>query len=704
MGDLDGREKENAAGRDTGRMVGGYRLVRSLGRGGFGEVFLGEAPDGGRAAVKVLHAGWAGDPEMRRRFAAEVEQARRVSGFCVAAIVDADTQGSEPWIATEFIDGPTLQAAVAEEGPRSGVELHRLAVSTATALAAIHAAGVVHRDLKPDNIMLAPDGPRVIDFGIARAVEATSVTASGIVGTVGYMAPEQLEGLRLTSAVDIFSWGSVMVYAATGREAFPGPTQASRIARVLSGEPDLDGVPHPLAATLRVCLDKRPGHRPDARTLLDHLVTGTPMTSTCPAGIEPDGPVRPVRIGALPTPVERPLPSLPHGTPPSPPAHVVPASSASGAAGAPDAHPVDAPPHHFAGLRFTRVGDLAAAMQEHWREAVQVFSDPIELGALGSWVVNDLNDTLVDRSLFRRRVTDANMAVASFVAQARPDLPPRFRGHEVTLTGLRRLLRDPRPLVSGDRQANELMMVSRPEVLRQMAAHRGGDGLRELADQVEEAERVGLSFHRELTGALVGWRGTRVRVDSAVALAFLLDPDLVVPPEPGDLPGVGIWLGILWKRVEKAPTDTARAGYAAAVYGFLPTITELARQRLECEHRQERHRREEAELRSSGKNRGRLRNWAVVTGVSFLPLMLLGGAFNVSGVSGVGGLLLSLGLLCLLVFPVLLLAIVVFHGDRARRAEETARSSALSMTTQALGATLRTMDADLHRAREICGA
>lgn len=382
----------------------------------------------------------------------------------------------------------------------------------------------------------------------------------------------------------------------------------------------------------------------------------------------------------------------------------MPAYFASGSGGAFDAHPMEAPPHHFAGLRFTRIGDLAEAMRDHWQEAVQVFSDPVELGALGSWVMNDLNDTLVDRSLFRRRVTDANMAVASFISQVRPDLPPRFRGHEITLTGLRRLLRDPRPLVGGDRQANELMMVSRPEVLRQMALHRGGDGLRELADQVEEAERVGLSFHRELAGALVGWRGTRVRVDSALALAFLLDPGLVVPPEPGDLPGAGIWLGILWKRVEKAPIDTARAGYAAAVYGFLPTVTELARQRLECERRQEQNRREEAVLRSSGKNRGRLQNWAVVTGVAFLPLMLLGGAFNASGVSGMGGLLLSLGLLCLLVFPVLLLAIVVFHGDGARRAGEAARSRALPMDTQVLGATLQTMDADLHRAREICGA
>src|SRR5699024_10269755 len=163
--------------------------------------------------------------------------------------------------------------AVETDGPREGAELQRLAVSTATALAAIHAAGVVHRDLKPDNIMLAADGPRVIDFGIARAVESTSVTASGVIGTIGYMAPEQLEGTRLSSAVDIFAWGSVMVFAATGQEAFPGPTQAVRIARILGGEPDLEGLSEPLLSIVRTCLDKDAARRPDASALLNLLIS-----------------------------------------------------------------------------------------------------------------------------------------------------------------------------------------------------------------------------------------------------------------------------------------------------------------------------------------------------------------------------------------------------------------------------------------------
>src|SRR5690606_30953717 len=205
---------DGANGRRAGERIGGYTLAERLGGGGFGEVYLGESGDGRRVAVKFLHAAWADDADMRRRFAAEVEQARRVSGFCIAPIVDADLESPRPWIASEYIDGPTLAAAVAADGPRSGAGLHRLAVSTATALAAIHGAGVVHRDLKPENILLAADGPRVIDFGIARAVEATSVTASGVIGTVGQMAAEQQAGERLTPAEAVFAGGAGIAWCA----------------------------------------------------------------------------------------------------------------------------------------------------------------------------------------------------------------------------------------------------------------------------------------------------------------------------------------------------------------------------------------------------------------------------------------------------------------------------------------------------------
>ena len=538
-----------------GQVLGGFRIERSLGRGGFGEVYLAEDDSGRLAAVKVLHASWAGDTDMRRRFATEVDQARRVSGFCIASILDADPDADEPWIATEYIDGPTLQTAVDVEGPRTEADLHRLAVSTATALAAIHSAGVVHRDLKPENIMLAADGPRVIDFGIARAVESTSVTASGVIGTIGYMAPEQLEGMRLTSAVDLFSWGAVMVFAATGREAFPGPTQASRIARVLSGQADLDGIPESLAPAVRACLTSAPEARPDARTLLDHLVTGTVLAPQAPADSAPQsGPtlVEGVDDGATrqqdPARAHSPYAEAASGSGPeqhAPSGAQTPASSGTGG---------QAPPYYFAGRRLRTVQELAPALQENWTDAVRVMSDAQERATLGAWIIDDLNDTLVDRSLFRRKVTDANAAVATLIAQARPDLPPVFRGHDCSITGLSRLFEDPRPLLSGDPRSNELGLLARPEVLRIMSQHEVSDAgaLRSLAEDLVEAERIGARFHQQLAQGLSGWRGTQNHVDPAVILVFLLHPELVRRPDPGARPGVSEWIEILWARVERS--------------------------------------------------------------------------------------------------------------------------------------------------------
>ncbi|WP_053619576.1 serine/threonine-protein kinase [Nocardiopsis sp. NRRL B-16309] len=647
---------DDGTGEDGGapppeRTVGDYRLLRSLGRGGFGEVFLGEAPDGTKAAVKLLHASWAGDADMRRRFTAEVEQARRVSGFCIAGILDADPEAEQPWIATEYIDGPTLQDAVDRDGPRGGVELHRLAVSTATALAAIHAAGVVHRDLKPDlkpdNIMLAPDGPRVIDFGIARAVEATSVTASGVVGTIGYMAPEQLEGARLTSAVDLFSWGSVMVYAATGKEAFSGPTQASRIARILGGEPDLGALPEPLLGIIRTCLDKDPDRRPDASTLLNRLIAapaeGTPAPALPPApapAVSADAqgttvapaPDDRTRVGVDRTMVADGAPPQVDRTRVAPPATVDPtraytalAPQDAQAASAPAAQPVShqsgavapgpyhsgpvpngsgpsgplpsgplpsgplhtggVPPYHFGGVRFTDPRALAEAFQQDWAGALRVFGDPAERAALGAWIIDDLGDTTVDRSLFRRQTTDANLAIASFVAQLRPDLPPVFRGRPASLEALGELFADPAPVLTGAPLANEMALLARPDVLRVMGHHHSGrpGALHRLAEHLGQAERAGIAFHERLRGDLAGWASTRVHVNPALVLAFLLHPERVVPPNDGDK-AVAEWVDILWRRVESAPVPD-NAGCAAMVYGAVPTLRELARQRRHWEER-----------------------------------------------------------------------------------------------------------------------
>ncbi|MEU0491994.1 serine/threonine-protein kinase [Nocardiopsis sp. NPDC006139] len=668
-----------------GSTVGGYRLVRSLGRGGFGEVFLGEARDGSRAAVKVLHASWAGDAEMRRRFAAEVEQARRVSGFCIAAILDADPGAEQPWIATEFIDGPTLHRAVAEEGPRRGAELQRLAVNTATALAAIHAAGVVHRDLKPENIMLAADGPRVIDFGIARAVETTSVTASGIIGTVGYMAPEQLEGARLTSAVDVFSWGAVMVHAATGREAFPGPTRASRIARVLSGEPDLDGVPEELRGTVRTCLDRDPRRRPDARTLVDHLITGAPLVEAPePTVVDPgEGPLPPTLAYTAAAPAPAPVPHTP-----SPPG--------------------EAPPYHFAGVRYTRPGDLAAAMQEQWAQAAAVFEDPDARAALGTWITDDLRDTTVDRALFRTRRTDADLAVATFVAQTRPDLPPRFRGHDVSPDTLRSFFAGAPPAAPAEAGG-----LARPGILRQLSLHHGeaARGLAAPAAELEAAARAAASFGEELAEHLDGWKGGRhAAADPALLLAFVLDPGRVRRPAAPPGTAAAQWIDALWKRVD-ASEGAARAGCAAVVHGALPLIDGLVRRR----EQRERHGAErEQELRTLrgdlafyDKTSSRLvRLGGTALACLVLAFVVLPGMTEGSGSGWAGfvGLCLMVGLLSPLfvVFAHIQARVRVGNGERRRRLRERLRG--LEEDQAALVRELHTMRADLEKAGALAAA
>ena len=176
------------------RELGAYRLVSRLGQGGQGVVYLGEAPDGRKVAVKVLNKEWAGDPKLRERFTKEVNAARRVAHFCTAAVLDAELEAEPPYVISEFVEGPSLQQAIEDSGPRSGEALHKLAVGTATALAAIHEAGVVHRDFKPANVLLAADHLRVVDFGVARVVDSAVTQTASIMGTPAYMAPEQLMG------------------------------------------------------------------------------------------------------------------------------------------------------------------------------------------------------------------------------------------------------------------------------------------------------------------------------------------------------------------------------------------------------------------------------------------------------------------------------------------------------------------------------
>ncbi|MET9336759.1 serine/threonine-protein kinase [Nonomuraea sp. NPDC003804] len=266
--------------------VGGYRLVGGIGDGGQGSVFLGEGPDGRRVAVKILHARLLGDQHARRRFLQEGATAARVAAFSTAKVIETGLAQGRPYIVSEYVEGPSLQELVAKEGPRAGGALDRLAVGTAAALAAIHRAGIVHRDFKPSNVIIGLDGPRVIDFGIAKAVDA-GTTASSVVGTPGYMSPEQIAGRPAGPASDMFAWATTMAYAATGRALFAGESIPAVMHRILTAQPDLRGVGEPLRSLLAACLAKEPDSRPSADEVLHALLDGTTTRGTAPGNARP---------------------------------------------------------------------------------------------------------------------------------------------------------------------------------------------------------------------------------------------------------------------------------------------------------------------------------------------------------------------------------------------------------------------------------
>ncbi|MFF3379046.1 protein kinase [Streptomyces sp. NPDC002680] len=275
--------KPLGAGDPTSVGEGRYRLVGRLGQGGMGVVYFGRSRSGRAVAVKVVRPELSTEPGFRRRFADEVAAARRVGGFHTAPVVDADPEGDPAWLVTAYVPGPTLRDVLDQVGPLPADTLTVLAAGLAEALAAIHQAGVIHRDLKPANIIVAEDGPRVIDFGIARALDGTALTQTGFqIGTLGFLAPEQLTGGTLTPAVDMFALGVVLSQAA-GHAPFGDGASAAWPYRVVHEQPDLTGLPGGLRELVAACLAKDPLDRPGPWEFLDQLTVRHPSDTWLPA-------------------------------------------------------------------------------------------------------------------------------------------------------------------------------------------------------------------------------------------------------------------------------------------------------------------------------------------------------------------------------------------------------------------------------------
>ncbi|MFF3497864.1 serine/threonine-protein kinase [Streptomyces sp. NPDC003247] len=336
--------------------VASYRLAARLGSGGMGTVYLSYTPGGHPIALKTIRPELSEDPEFRRRFRQEVAAAQRVQGLYTAPVIDYDTEGAQPWLAVAYVAGPSLASAVADHGPLPVPSVLLLLAGMAEALSVIHGAGVVHRDLKPSNVLLASDGPRVIDFGIARAADATALTGTGVsVGTPAFMSPEQASGKPVTPASDVFALGQVAAFAARGTGAYgDGPSHAV-LYRIVHEEPDLTGLPEQLGFIAR-CLAKDPAERPSPAEIITLCQEASPTPlrqsgSWLPEAIAADITQRvsaSAALAAAPTaapaapaptaPVTRPDVTLP------PPTHAAPTAAATHIPSAPSYGPPVPPP------------------------------------------------------------------------------------------------------------------------------------------------------------------------------------------------------------------------------------------------------------------------------------------------------------------------------------------------------------------------
>ncbi|MEU2235115.1 serine/threonine-protein kinase [Streptomyces vietnamensis] len=370
--DRGGSEVFKALEADDPKTVAGYRLAARLGAGGMGKVYLSYTPGGRPVAIKLIRPEFGEDAEFRRRFAQEVRSAQRVQGLFTAPVIDADPDGAQPWLATAYVPGPSLADAVVSHGALPVETVLLLVAGMAEALHVIHGAGIVHRDLKPSNVLLASDGPRVIDFGIAHAADATSLTGSGVtIGTPSFMAPEQAAGRKVTAATDVFALGQVAAYAATGVPAFGEGTGHGVLYRIVHEQPDLSAVPERLTELVTRCLAKDPEARPslseiislcqaaNAATVLrrpEDWLPGAVSAEITARAAAPAPPQTPPPPTTAPTAAPAPAgyaptapaaPSTPPSTPPpgySPPPHTAPTAPA-----APVASSTPVPPPTAAG-------------------------------------------------------------------------------------------------------------------------------------------------------------------------------------------------------------------------------------------------------------------------------------------------------------------------------------------------------------------
>lgn len=277
--------------REDPRVVGSFRLHRRLGAGGMGVVYLGSDRKGQRVALKVIRPDLAEDQEFRSRFAREVSAARRIRGGCTARLVAADLEADRPWFATQYVPGPSLHDKVADEGALGAAEVAAIGAALSEGLVAVHEAGVVHRDLKPSNILLSPKGPRIIDFGIAWATGASTLTHVGTaVGSPGFLAPEQVRGAAVTPATDVFSLGATLAYASTSDSPFGHGSSEVMLYRVVHEEAQLHGVPDALAPLVRACLAKDPEERPSTLQLSLRLKEIAAREAQGLADVRPPGP------------------------------------------------------------------------------------------------------------------------------------------------------------------------------------------------------------------------------------------------------------------------------------------------------------------------------------------------------------------------------------------------------------------------------